>query len=54
MVFPVTITFAALYGIAPVPLTRWIGSYRNKIGILRSDAMALTQFPSTLPGLWSP
>lgn len=32
---PVTITFIALYAIALVVLTGWIGLFRGKIGVLR-------------------
>ena len=34
---PVTLTFVALYAIALVPMTGWIGLYRSKIGALRGD-----------------
>ncbi|MEP3847607.1 MAG: hypothetical protein ABJM43_19860 [Paracoccaceae bacterium] len=32
---PVTITFVAIYAIALVVLTGWIGLFRGKIGVLR-------------------
>ncbi|MGB3280033.1 MAG: MAPEG family protein [Pseudorhodobacter sp.] len=37
MPLPVTITFAALYMLALIPLTGWIGLTRQKIGALRGD-----------------
>ena len=35
--FTVTISFAALYAITLVPMTGWIGLYRDRIGALRGD-----------------
>ena len=34
---PVTVTFIALCGLAMMPMTGWIGTYRGARGILRGD-----------------
>ncbi len=34
---PVTLTFVAMCGLVLLPMTAWIGVYRDSIGILRGD-----------------
>lgn len=35
--FPVTLTFVAMCGLVLLPMTAWIGMYRDSIRILRGD-----------------